>query len=75
MAVQLDLEFEQVVKLIDQLSSQQQQVLLQHLSENATERTLTKDEKKALYHASIMSVPVSNAPSIRREDWYNDDGR
>jgi hypothetical protein len=28
-----------------------------------------------LFHASILNVPVNEAPSIRREDWYDDDAR
>jgi len=37
---------------------------------------LTQSERLASYHASIMSTPsLREEPSIRREDWYDDDGR
>lgn len=75
MAVQLNIPYETLLNLVDQLPEEQQQALLQHLMKRAGERTLTTDEKLALYHASIMDNPVNEAPSIRREDWYDDDGR
>ena len=42
----------------------------------ADERELTPDEKIKLYHASIhRDVKVNENFSMRREDWYGDDGR
>jgi hypothetical protein len=75
MAVQLEIEYDELVKLIEQLSEEQQQALLAYLLEKTSQRRLSREEKKALYHASILSVPVNEEPSIRREDWYGDDGR
>lgn len=75
MAVNLPLSYETVIQLVEQLPREQQETLLLHLLSTSQSRTLSPDEKKALFHASILSVPVNEAPSIRREDWYDDDGR
>ena len=75
MAVQLNIEYEKLIELVEQLPDEQQKDLLVRLLERAKQRQLSKEEKTALYHASILSVPVNEEPSIRREDWYGDDGR
>lgn len=38
-------------------------------------RPLTADEKIHLLHSCILHAPIDNPPSMRREDWYDDDGR
>ena len=75
MAVQLTIEYEQLVTLVEQLPAEKQTDLLQRLLTHTQRRVLTNEEKKALYHASILHVPVNIEPSVRREDWYGDDGR
>lgn len=75
MAVQLNIPYETLVELVEQLPAEQQQDLLVRLLDKAKNRSLSVEEKKALFHASILSVPVNEAPSVRREDWYGDDGR
>jgi hypothetical protein len=70
-----DISYEEVVKLVDQLPPKEQTALIAHLLELARQRDLTKEERKTLFHASILNVPVANVPSPRREDWYDDDGR
>jgi hypothetical protein len=75
MTVQLPIPYETLVTLIDQLPAQQQQDLLVHLLDKAKTRQLSKEEKRALFHASILDIPVNEEPSIRREDWYDDDAR
>lgn len=75
MAVQLNIPYETLLSLVEQLPEEQQQDLLQYLIKRAGDQKLTTDEKLALYHASIMNRPVNEAPSIRRQDWYDDDGR
>jgi hypothetical protein len=72
MTVQLNISYETLVELVEQLPIGQQRDLLRRLLEKADDRQLTKEEKKALYHASILGVPVLDAPSIRRQDWYGD---
>jgi hypothetical protein len=73
--VQLNLSYETLLDLIEQLPVDQKRDLLMRLLEDARNRVLSKEEKQALYHASILSIPIKEEPSIRREDWYGDDGR
>lgn len=63
MAVNLQISYETLVELVEQLQRVAQQ------------RQLTKEERKALFEATISSIPMKEEPSIRREDWYDDDGR
>ncbi len=74
MAVQLTIPYETLVELIEQLSAAEQQALIERLL-SAKQAALTRAERLAAYHASIMSVPLREEPSIRREDWYDDDAR
>jgi hypothetical protein len=73
--VQLNLSYETLLDLIEQLPADQKRDLLMRLLEDAKNRSLSKEEKLALYHTSIISLPIKEEPSIRREDWYGDDGR
>jgi hypothetical protein len=75
MAVQLNIPYQTLLELIKQLPDEQKKVLAQDLLHQTTSRDLTTEERLALYHTSILSIPVSEEPSIRREDWYDDDGR
>jgi len=75
MVVQLNIPYETLLNLVDQLPDEQQKSLLEHLMKRADQQALSPDEKLALYHASIKTNPINEAPSIRREDWYDDDGR
>lgn len=60
--------FEELIELVDRLSPEQQLQLTTHLLESA-------EEKMKLLRAAQVDVQVINEPSIRREDWYEDDGR
>jgi len=62
-----------VVKLAEQLSIEEQQALIQHLQ--TLSRELTVNEKIALFRASILDIPFKEEPPLRRENWYDDDGR
>ena len=76
MAVQLSIEYEQLVTLIDQLSDEQRKDLLTRLlTQQAHERPLTIEEKLQLLEAAKLRNPVNEEPSLSREDWYTDDGR
>ena len=75
MAVQLNIPYETLLSLIDQLPEPQRNDLLRHLLKQAGDRKLTPEEKIALYHASILHNTVNEEPSVRRQDWYDDDGR
>ncbi len=70
-----DVTYSEVVRLAEQLTPQELKALIDHLEELARQRQLTKEERMALLDASILSVPVAEVPSARREDWYDDSGR
>lgn len=61
--------------LVDGLSPQQQTELTAHLLRTAQKRQLSAQEKMTLLRAAQIDVEVIQEPSIRREDWYDDDGR
>lgn len=76
MAVQMNINYEQLVDLVEQLSEEQQSKLIDHiLDERKRKRPLTAREKIQLLRAAQIDVEVLEEPSIRREDWYGDDGR
>jgi hypothetical protein len=75
-AVQLDIEFEKLAELVEQLSETEQKHLIARLlNQRAAIRALTAEEKIQLLDAAKLNNPINEMPSIRREDWYGDDGR
>lgn len=76
MAVQLSIDYEQLVALVEQLSPEQQSDLLARLLEKSRTRQLTSQERKALLESMTIDLgSVLPGYSDRREDWYGDDGR
>ena len=76
MAVQLTIEFEKLVELVDQLPTEQQQYLVQHITEQSHQRELTPKEKIELLNSTVHDLgEISPDFSFRRDDWYSDDGR
>ncbi len=76
MTLQLTVDYAQVVELVEQLSEEQQKELIARLlTQRAHRRPLTADEKIQLLDAAKLHNSVNETPSIRREDWYGDDGR
>jgi hypothetical protein len=76
MTVQLSIDYDQLVELVKQLSeTQRKDLIAQLLSEAAQRRPLTVEEKIQLLDAAQLENAVNEAPSVRREDWYDDDGR
>lgn len=73
MAVQLTIPYETLVELVEQLPEVEQDALLERLAQRKA-RQLSAEEKKRLFHEAIIHTPVNEEPSIRREDWYGDDG-
>lgn len=74
--LRLNLDYEQIIALIEQLShDEQQKVALHILSHPADEHELTVEEKLHLLDSIKMNLKFNEEPSIRREDWYDDDGR
>lgn len=76
MAVQLSIDYDQLVELVEQLSEEQQQALIaQLLADKTSQHPLTADEKIQLLDSAKIRNAVNQSPSIHRSDWYNDDGR
>ncbi len=76
MAVQLRIEYDQLVELVEQLSDEQQkQLIARLLTKHAQQKPLTAEEKIQLFEAAQIRRQVNETPSPRREDWYGDDGR
>lgn len=66
---------QEVIALAEKLPPQDQTALLAHLLRISNQRELTVEEKKALLQASVLDIPLGENFSLRREDWYGDDGR
>ena len=76
MALQLPIQYEQLIELVEQLSTEQQQDLIKRLlTRESQQRPLTVDEKLQLLDAVKLDAAINQEPSVRRVDWYNDDGR
>lgn len=76
MALRLPIEYEQLLELVEQLSEEQQRDLTKRLlARQAQQRPLTIEEKLKLLDAVKLDVAINEEPSVRREDWYDDDGR
>lgn len=71
----MNISFDEIVELVDQLTPQEQAQLTSHLLARARKRYLSLDEKMTLLRAAQIDVEVNQEPSVRREDWYGDDGR
>jgi len=70
-----DITYDDVVKLAEQLTLDEQETLARHLQQHAEEKKRRVEEWKKRFEAVIIRLPVLEEPSIRREDWYDDDGR
>jgi hypothetical protein len=76
MAIHLNIDYSEVVQLVEQLSEEQQRDLItQILTQRSRQRPLTTEEKIQLLDAAKLHNPVNQAPSVRRIDWYDDNGR
>jgi hypothetical protein len=70
-----NVSYEQVVALVDRLSPVEQTRLTTYLLEAAQKRQLSAEEKMRLLRSIQFDVEVNETPSVRRVDWYDDDGR
>jgi hypothetical protein len=76
MAVPLRVEFDQLLEAAQLLPDEQQDALIARLLlRRAGQRELTPQEKAYLFDTGKIHLPVNQTPSVRREDWYDDDGR
>ena len=67
--------FQEIVQLVDNLTPIEQTELISHLLEATKKRELSVQEKMKLLRSAQIDVEVVQEPSIRRQDWYDDDGR
>lgn len=73
MALQLPIQYEQLVDLVQQLSEEQQKDLIRRLlALQAQQRPLSVEEKLKLLDDVKLNVPINEEPSVRRVDWYDD---
>lgn len=66
--------YQEVVRLAEQLSIEERQALIEHL-QKPPDRSLSFEEKQRLLQSMIISTPLANGFSLKREDWYGDDER
>lgn len=68
--------YEEVIRLVEQLSPQEQESLAAYLQEHAKYRRLTTRERKALFDSMTVDLGrVLPDFSLRRAEWYGDDER
>jgi len=70
-----DMTYKDVLKMAEQLTLDEQETLARHLQQRAEEKKRRVEEWKKRFEAVMIRLPVLEEPSIRREDWYDDDGR
>jgi hypothetical protein len=76
MAVQLSIDYEKLIELVEQLPEEQQKDLIARLlTQRSRQRALTAGEKIQLLDVAKLHNPIKEEPSVRRVDWYDDDGR
>jgi hypothetical protein len=73
MKVNEPIQYEQLIDLVQQLSEEQQQDLIRRLLALQAQHSI--EQKLKLLDAVKLDVPVNEEPSVRRVDWYDDDGR
>ncbi|HLY24896.1 MAG TPA: hypothetical protein VKQ72_01060 [Aggregatilineales bacterium] len=75
MTVQLSIPFETLVSLVEQLPESEKKNLIERVKVHATASELSPEQKIALFESMAIDAEVIEVPSVRREDWYGDDGR
>lgn len=69
------MSFDQILHAVQKLTPQEQDALIHHLQEHTRRQRLSADEKMALLRSAQLHVRVNQEPSVRRVDWYDDNGR
>lgn len=70
----MQIQYSQVLELVEQLTLSQQQDLIVYLV-TQRKRQLEIAEKLQLLEEMQLDHAVNETPSVRRVDWYDDDGR
>jgi hypothetical protein len=66
--------FDEVRKLVDQLSREEQRALIEYLERDEEASKLSAEEMKALWQSILIEIgPWPEDWSLNREDWYDDD--
>lgn len=66
----------EIIEQVKQLSPAERRELTQQLQALEDSYTTEADHWIAQFEAFVIrDVEINEAPSIRREDWYGDDGR
>jgi len=66
--------YSDVVRLADQLTSEEQNLLIEHLRQ-PRRHELPIQEWEAVFESLRQRRPLAKDYSMRREDWHDDDGR
>lgn len=66
---------DEILRAVQELSPAERATLIHRLQEQTRQHPSSVDEKVALLRAAQLDVPVNREPSLRRADWYEDDGR
>jgi hypothetical protein len=75
MDVQLSIPFETLVSLVEQLPDDQRKMLIEQVQAFTSNSELSAEQKIARFASMVIEAEVIETPSIRREDWYDDNGR
>ncbi len=67
--------YAEVVRMAEQLTPDEQKALFEYLKRVVHQRELSQEEWEALFDSLKIDQPVNSTYSMRREDWYGDDGR
>jgi hypothetical protein len=74
-----DISYDDIVRLAEQLPRAQQVELANHLMQQPQQplqtRKLSPVEWMRLLETTVIDNPPGEQFSLRREDWYDDDGR
>lgn len=76
MTIQLNIEYETLLELVDQLSDEKRAELMEYLLQKSKSQSLTIAEKKVIWESMVVDVGgILPGYSDRREDMYDNDGR
>ncbi len=65
--------YEEVVKLAETLSYDEQICLMNHLQTKTTQHRLPSNQWNDLFDSLKINIPLAELPSLKREDWYDDE--
>ncbi len=72
MTIQLNIEYETLLKLVDQLSDEKRAELIEYLLQKSKSQPLTIEEKKVIWESMVVDVGgILPGYSDRREDMYD----